>query len=91
MDTLLYVLQYTVTVLIDILLVAMFIRAILSWFDPMREGTLSMLLLALTEPLIFPIRALCAKMHWFEGIPIDIPFLLTVLLLSLLQTLVAIL
>ncbi|MBE6601156.1 MAG: hypothetical protein E7637_01450 [Ruminococcaceae bacterium] len=91
MDTLLYALQYTVTVIIDVLLAAMFVRAILSWFDPMREGRFSIILLTITEPLIFPIRALCAKMHWFENIPIDIPFLLTVLLLSLVQTLVAVL
>ena len=91
MDTLLYILQYTVTVIIDVLLLAMFVRAIFSWIDPMREGRLSIFLTALTEPVILPIRALCEKMHWFEGMPLDIPFLLTVLLLSLLQTLVAIL
>ena len=89
MDLFLYVLKYTVTALIDVLLVAMFVRAITSWFDPMREGRLSMFLLVLTEPVIFPIRALCEKMNWFEGMPIDIPFLLTVLVLSVVQTVVA--
>jgi len=89
MDLFLFVLKYTVSTLIDVLLIAMFIRAITSWFDPMREGKLSMFLIMLTEPVIFPIRALCDKMHWFENIPLDIPFLLTVLLLSLVQTLVA--
>ena len=89
MDLFLFVLKYTVTTIIDLLLVAMFIRAITSWFDPMREGRLSMFLLLLTEPVIFPIRMLCEKMNWFEGMPLDIPFLLTVLVLSVLQTAVA--
>ncbi|MBQ9804984.1 MAG: YggT family protein [Clostridia bacterium] len=89
MDLFLFVLKYTVTAIIDVLLIAMFVRAITSWFDPMREGKLSMFLLMLTEPVIFPIRALCDRMNWFEGMPIDIPFLLTVLVLSILQTAVA--
>lgn len=88
MDLFLFVLRYTVITIIDFLLIAMFVRAITSWFDPMREGKLSMFLLVLTEPVIFPIRALCEKMNWFEGMPLDIPFLLTVLVLSILQTVV---
>ena len=89
MDLFLFVMKYTVTTIIDMLLIAMFARAITSWFDPMREGKLSMFLLVLTEPVIFPVRALCEAMHWFENIPLDIPFLITALLLSFLQTLLA--
>ena len=89
MDLFLFVMKYTVTAIIDVLLVAMFVRAIFSWFDPMREGKFSTFLLVLTEPVIFPVRALCERMNWFEGLPLDIPFLITVLLLSILQTVVA--
>ena len=84
-----YLLKTTVSVLISALEVAMLVRAILSWFDPMQEGRLSVFLLTVTEPVILPIRALCNKMHWFEGFPLDIPFLITALLLSFLQTLIA--
>lgn len=83
-----FVLQKFVYVLINVLQVAMFLRAILSWFDPMQEGRLSVFLMVVTEPVILPIRALCQKMHWFEGLPLDIPFLLTWILLSVIQTLV---
>jgi len=89
MDLFLFVMKYTVTTIIDVLLFAMLIRAITSWFDPMREGKLSAVLLVITEPVIFPIRALCERMNWFESIPLDIPFLITVLLLSIVQTLIA--
>ena len=89
MDLFLFVLKYTVTTIIDVLLIAMFIRAITSWFDSTRESKLSMFLLMFTEPVIFPMRALCDRMNWFEGVPIDVPFLLTVLVLSILQTVVA--
>ncbi|MBR3893953.1 MAG: YggT family protein [Clostridia bacterium] len=83
-----FVLQRTVDVLISGLQIAMLLRAIFSWFDPMQEGRISTFLLIVTEPVILPIRALCQKMHWFEGLPLDIPFLLTWILLSVLQTLV---
>lgn len=88
MDLFLFVLKYTVTTIIDVLLIAMFIRAITSLFDSTRESGLSMFLLMFTEPVVFPMRALCDRMNWFEGVPIDVPFLLTVLVLSILQTVV---
>ena len=80
-----FVLQKFVYVLLNVLQVAMFLRAILSWFDPMQEGRLSVFLMVMTEPVILPIRALCQRLHWFEGFPMDIPFLLTWILLSVLQ------
>jgi len=80
-----FVLQRLIDVLINVLQVAMLLRAVLSWFDPMQEGRFSVFLLIVTEPVIFPIRALCEKMHWFEGLPLDVPFLLTWILLSFIQ------
>ena len=89
-DLVIYFLKETINVVISVLHVAMFVRAIMSWFvDPMNEGKFTAFLYMLTEPVIVPIRALCAKMHWFEGIPLDVPFLLTWLLLSLIQTLIS--
>ena len=81
-----YVLANTILILIDILQFAMLARAILSWLDPMQQWRISSFLRALTEPVIMPVRLLCEKMHWFEGVPIDIPFLITMILLSLIGT-----
>ena len=89
-DTVFYIFQSTIIILIDVLLFAMFARAILSWFDPMQEWRLSGFLAMITEPVILPIRILCDKMHWFEGMPVDIPFILSWLVLMLVQTLVQI-
>ena len=86
MDYAFYVLTNTILILIEVLQFAMLARAILSWIDPMREWRISNFLTALTEPVIMPVRALCAKMHWFEGLPIDIPFLITIMLLSVIGT-----
>ncbi len=89
MDTAIYIFKQFIIILIDVLHIAMFARAILSWFDQMQEWKITSFLHMLTEPIIMPIRALCEKMNWFVGLPIDIPFLLTWLLLSLLQALLA--
>ena len=77
--------QYTVGVILEVLSIALFIRAIFSWIDPMHEGAISRFLLVMTEPVIFPIRVLCERMNWFENVPIDMPFLLTMILITLLE------
>lgn len=78
-----------VSALLSVLLFAMLGRAVFSWFDPMGESKIAAFLFVLTEPVIFPIRALCAHFHWFEGLPIDVPFMLTVLALMILDLLVS--
>ena len=90
-DTIFFVFQSLIVILIDVLMLAMFVRAILSWFDPMQEWRLSGFLTMITEPVIMPIRILCDKMHWFEGMPVDIPFILSWLVLMFIQFLVQIL
>ena len=91
-DLVVFFLKSFVNVIISLLQIAMFARAILSWFiDPLNEGGIVAFLTALTEPVILPVRALCAKMHWFEGMPLDVPFLITVLLLAMIQSLIGML
>ncbi|MBQ9086121.1 MAG: YggT family protein [Clostridia bacterium] len=60
---------------------AMLLRAIFSWF-PMDPNKFTDLLYAITEPFIYPIRRLFQKMNWFQNVPLDIPFLVTYLLIS---------
>ena len=42
-------------------------------------------LYAVTEPIILPIRALCSRIKALEESPLDIPFFITMLLLTLLN------
>ena len=82
MELILIVLRNTVQVLILALQMAMFIRAIFSWF-PMGENKFTDFLYAVTEPVILPVRMLFERLGWFQNIPIDISFFVTFLLLSL--------
>ena len=78
----LYVIVQFVLIFIDVLSIAMFVRAILSWFTMGEQTRIGAFLYVVTEPIILPIRALCARFGWFQGTPLDMPFLLTMVMLS---------
>ncbi|MBE6627578.1 MAG: hypothetical protein E7629_01490 [Ruminococcaceae bacterium] len=90
-DSVLFFLRQTVLVFLEVLGIAFFVRAILSWFDPMGEWRVSGFLYVLTEPITVPVRILCERMNWFQGVPMDIPYTLTWLLLVLAQVLLSVL
>lgn len=83
MQLVLALLQNTVCVVLSVLQLAMLIRAIMSWF-PTESNKFENFLYMITEPLIMPIRRLFEKLNWFQGLPVDISFFVTYLLLSLL-------
>ena len=86
-DSFIYVFKNFILIFLNVISFAFLARAILSLFDPMGESRISAFLYALTEPIIMPVRILCERMNWFQGVPIDVPFSLTLLLLLLAQIL----
>ena len=85
MIALTYVITEFVNLLLSLLLFFMFIRMILSFFPLDDDSPVIYFILSVTEPVIFPIRALFSRFGWFEGVPLDIPFLVAVFILSLLK------
>ena len=83
-----YFLKSFVLIVLYVIDGAMLVRAILSWIDPEREMRASVFVHMITEPVIHPIRVLCYKMNWFQQTPMDFPFLLTLIVIMLLQMLV---
>ena len=81
MELILIVLRNTVQILILALQLAMFIRAIFSWF-PMDENKFTDFLYAVTEPIVAPVRRLFERMNWFRGFPLDMSFLVTYIIIS---------
>ena len=81
-----YILIRFVIIFLDVMLMAMLIRAVLNWFF-MGDGMspLMSFMYVITEPLIVPVRLLCARFGWFQGVPMDIPMLITTLMMSLLS------
>ena len=76
--------RLTLSTAFTVLETAMFLRAILSWFI-MDGNRFTDVLYAFTEPVILPIRLLFEKLGWENRFPIDIPFMVTFLLLSMIN------
>jgi YggT family protein len=68
--------------LLDLVIWAIIIRAILSWFYPVGRDPWSKLLLDMTEPLLAPVRMLLSRIL---PIPIDFSPIVVILLLNVLQ------
>ena len=84
MEILFYLFSNTVSLLISFVLLCMFIRAILS-FLPIEEGPLTGIVALITEPVIFPVRKICEKFGLGDGLPIDIPFFITSVILMMIS------
>ncbi len=85
MQYVLYIVARVVQLFLGFAETAMFLRAILSWFIHDEENKVMFFLVLVTEPLILPIRYLCSRIRALEGVMFDIPFLITFLLLSILN------
>ncbi len=77
----LYVLVRCAVLFVDIISLLMMLRALLSWLFIDRESKFGAFLYVVTEPVIMPIRALCERFGWFRGMPMDMPFFITAVLL----------
>lgn len=85
MEIFLYVLFYTLYIFVDVILLAMLVRAIFSWFPPETEGPFQRMLYMITEPAIMPVRKIFARMGWFQGLPLDMSFMATSMILCLVR------
>jgi len=70
--------------LLNILILAIFLRAILSWVMPVGRDRWTRILVDITEPILAPIRSLLLK---YLRIPIDLSPIVAWLLIILLQRL----
>ena len=86
MEYFLFVIKTVIYTAIGALQMAMFARAILSWF-PGTFDKLEEFLYTVTEPFIEPVRQLLDRFEIGTGLPIDISFFITFILLSFIQSL----
>ena len=78
----------TLSLICEAVQLLMFVRAIMSWFPPAdgRGGPIRAFVYSITDFFVAPVRALLDRFEWTRRTPIDISFLVTFLLLSLLST-----
>lgn len=73
--------------LLSVLWILLFLEAILSWIDAVRDHPIYEFLQRITEPFVAPMRALLRKIAFFRDLPIDLSHLFTMLLVTFLQSL----
>ncbi|CDC60268.1 putative uncharacterized protein [Clostridium sp. CAG:448] len=71
---------------LDVLMALLFFRMLVSWLPVDEDNRLVQMLYVLTEPALIPMRSLFARMGWFQNTPIDMSFMVTVLILSVLRS-----
>ena len=87
MIEILYILAKTVSVILGVVSVAMFIRMILPWIIEPMESRIYALTCLVTEPFIAPVRAVMFMLNIGQDSPIDWAFSITYILIWLLQNL----
>ena len=72
--------------LFDLMLLA---RAICSWIPSARDSIIYRISYTITEPILSPVRDLVMKMEWARRCPIDISFIVVVILVYMLSGVVS--
>lgn len=73
--------SYILQCILSAIMLAMFVRAILSYFPDLVTGRFYGFLFAVTEPVIMPVRYLFEMLNIDGSFFIDIPYMVTYLLL----------
>lgn len=79
-----YVIVQCILMFIYVVDIAMLARMIVNLLFFGEQTRIGSFLFVVTEPFIMPIRALCNRFGWFQGLPMDMPFFLTSVLMMLL-------
>ena len=86
-NTFVYVLTKVLTTFVHVMLLLMGVRAVLSFIpldDDAEESPFSRAVFLITEPLIVPVRSILNLFINIEGLPVDVSFYITTLILALL-------
>lgn len=70
---------------LDVMIVLMVIRAVLSWLPVDENGAFVNFIYSTTETVVMPVRVLLERFEKLNAFPIDIAFLISFVLLYLIQ------
>ena len=86
MNGAMYVILTGVVIFLYVADIALLGRAVLSWFPEGGQSHIGAFLYVVTEPFIMPVRGICNRLGLFRGMPLDMPFLITSMLLLLISS-----
>ena len=81
MEVILYILAKCVRVFLDLMSLAMMIRVILPLFADVENSPVFIFAVAVTEPIISPVRILLDKLGIGQNTPFDMGFMATYLII----------
>lgn len=84
-EIILYILAKCIRIVLDVIYLAMMVRALLPLFADVESSPFYMLTVAITEPIVAPIRIIISKLGIAQSTPIDMGFMATYLLLFVLN------
>lgn len=83
----LYFIRTAAQFLLIVIEIAMFVRAVISFVPSLQGGIFDQFSYAMSEPFIVPMRILLDRFESVRNLPVDVPFFITFLLISVIQTL----
>ena len=83
MEIIVYIFAKAVEIFLSVMLFMMLVRVVLQFFPNAQSSKLNAVCIAMTEPIILPIRLLFAKLNIAQNLPIDVPFMVGYLVLWL--------
>lgn len=86
MEYIFYIFAKVISIGISVLSVLMFLRVILQFFAS-EDSKFVIFCYAVTEPFIIPIRAIMERLNIGQNSPIDIPFFVAYIIITVLQML----
>lgn len=90
MNSFAYVLFKFCDIVLNGVMLLMLVRAVISWFPGLGAGSRVMSFIHMvTEMVISPVRAVMSRFNIARGLPIDLSFFITYILLSMLRVLIA--
>lgn len=89
MAYLFYILIKTLVLLIGLVNMALFLRAIFSWFITLNDNKFVQIVWTFTEPFLVPMRKLLSKIGVAQGLPIDLSFIATWIVLDIAQVILS--
>ena len=83
------VIFYIINLILSLFVLMLLARAICSWIPSSRNSMIYRISYTITEPILSPVRDLVMKMEWARRCPIDISFIVVVILVNLLSGVVS--
>lgn len=80
---------YILSAILSVFDLLLLVRAVCSWVPSFRDSIVYRMSYTITEPILSPVRDLLYRIEWVRRCPIDLSFLVVLLIVNTLSDVVA--